>query len=503
MNGATYTDAEFGDYFSDWNESDGSSGVSSHCQAVRTHATLPIDVDVFNSAMSVTDWKGKIGAMSVIDSSGIDVARNLVPDLSTDIGLIWDVTFQKQPGNVHEMTCNSVSGTNQCFVNTLQESSVIDGDFKLQTTWPHEYVSETLQMYDTSSVRWNSDAQTLKTELESITDANGDKIFGLVDVSRTHYVPPSHSRWSGGYLWTITFLSRGGNIPALTFDDSSLTGANPFLEVSDEDSGESDLFQGVRNSAAFGADDPGLARDGNQITGSFSLSWSGNAYHDPVATTNVFTVQAGGSSSDQYTALPADGFKALFVEHVLLNSVDQVNVVRSEQPTQWMGFAYTIIFRHEDVGGDVPPLTYMLGSPIVGRNSHACVDESTKGTEIVGTFQLRFEGETTRPINYDATSQDIQQALNELNSIAPSAVVVSSGESPVRSGPADGTGGMSTQVGGRIWYITFVSNVWQDPTVAHVSSLVPGNWVGPPASSSDTWSSGFSKAWGKNVEMFP
>jgi len=134
VNSATYTDAEFGDYFSDWNESDGSSGVSSHCQASRTHATLPIDVDVFNSAMSVTDWRGKIGALSVIDSSGISVVRNLVPDLSTDIGLIWDVTFQKQPGNVNEMICNSVSGTNQCSVNTLQDASVIDGDFKLQTT---------------------------------------------------------------------------------------------------------------------------------------------------------------------------------------------------------------------------------------------------------------------------------------------------------------------------------------------------------------------------------
>ncbi|KAL7542724.1 hypothetical protein ACHAXR_012005, partial [Thalassiosira sp. AJA248-18] len=503
VNGATYTDVEFGDYFSDWNESDGESGVSSHCQASRTHSTLPIDADVYNSVMSVTDWRGKIGAMSVIDSSGISVARDLVPDLSTDIGLIWDITFQKQPGNVHEMTCSSVSGTNSCSVNTIQDSSIIDGDFKLQTTWPHEYVSETLQMYETSNVRWNSDAQTLKARLESIADADGDKVFGLVNVSRTPYVSPSRSRWSGGYLWGITFLSRGGNIPALTFDDSGLTGDNPFVEISDEDSGVSDLFQGIRNSATFSVDDPGLARDGNQITGSFSLSWLGTAYHDPVATTNVFTVQTGGSSTDQFTALSADGFKALFEEHVLLNSVNQVDVVRSEQPTQWMGFTYTIIFRHQDVGGDVPQLTYMLGSPLSGRNSYARVDESVKGTELVGTFRLRFEGETTRPINYHTTAQDIQEALNELNSIAPSAVVVSGGDSPIRSGPSDGTGGMSTQVGGRIWYVTFASNTWQDPTVVHDSSFVPGNWAGPPASHSDTWSSGFSKAWGKNVGNIP
>ena len=503
VNNAIYTDVEYGDYFSDWNESDGGSGVSSYCQAARAHATLPIDVTTPNSAMSETDWRGKIGAMSVIDSSGISVSRNLMPDLSSDIGLIWDVTFQKQPGNVHEIVCSTVSGTNQCSVNTLQDSSVIGGGFKLQTTWPHEYVSDSPQMYETSLIRWNSDASTLKMELESITDFNGDKVFGLVDVARSPYVSPSESRWSGGYFWTITFLSRGGNIPSLTFDDSSLTGTNPILEVSDEDSGVADLYQGSRNSAAFVNDDPGLARDGNQVSGSFSLSWSGSAYHDAVITTNIFTVQTGGSSSDQYTALSADSFKALFEEHVLSNSANQIDVVRSEQPTQWMGFAYTIIFRHEDVGGDVPLLTYMLNSPLKGTNSYVSVDETVKGTEIVGTFQLRYEGETTRPINHDATPQDVQEALNELNSIAPSAVIVSGGESPIRSGPSDGSGGMSTQVGGRIWYVTFASNVWQDPTVVHDSSSVPGNWVGPPASTADTWSSGFSKAWGKNVGNVP
>jgi len=505
VNDAIYTDVEFGDYFSDWNMSDGMSGVSSHCQGDRIHTTLPIDVTTSNLAMSETDWRGKIGALSVIDSSGITVSRNVVPDMTSDIGLIWDVTFNKQPGVVHEMTCSTVSGINTCSVNTLQESSIIDGVFKLQTTWPHEYVSETPQLYETGNIRWNSDAQSLKDELEAITDVNGDKVFGMVDVVRTPYIPPSHSRWLGGYMWTITFLSRGGNIPSLTFDNSSLTGiTNPFLEVSDEDSGTDDLYQGVRNSATFSADDPGLARDGNQVSGSFALSWLGNGYHDAIATTsNVFTVQTGGSSSDQYTALSADGFKALFEEHVLSNSVNQVDVVRSEQPTQWMGFTYTIIFRHEDVGGDVPSLTYMLSSPLVGSNSYVQVDETIKGTELVGTFQLRYEGETTRPINHDATPQDVQEALNDLNTIAPSVVEVSGGGSPIRSGPSNGIGGISTQVGGHIWYVTFASNVWQDPTVVHDSSFVPGNWIGSPVSASDTWNSGFSKAWGKNVGNVP
>lgn len=503
VNGATYIDVEIGDYFSDWDEKDGSSGVSSHCQASRIHTTLPIDVGIFNTAKSVLDWKGKIGALPVIDNTGVFITRSLVPDLSMDVGLIWDITFRKQPGNVHEMVCSSVSGNNQCNVNTIQDSSVIGGNFQLQTSWPHEYVTEVPNLFETNSIRWNSDAQSLKASLEAIVDVNGDKVFGLVNVSRTPFVPPSHFRWSGGYLWTITFSSRGGNIPALAYDDSALTGASPFLEVSDEDSGEWDTYQGVRNSATFGANDPGLARDGNQISGEFSLSWSGNDFHGAVVTANVFTVQTGGSQSDRYTALSADDFKSLFEEYVLLNSVNQVDVVRSEHPTQWMGFTYTVIFRHEDVGGNVPLLIFMSASTLGGTSSYVNVDESVEGNELIGSFQLRFEGETTRPISYDANAHDIQEALNSLNSIAPSAVVVSGGESPIRSGPSDGASGSSTQVGGRIWYVTFASNIWQDPTVIHDDSFVPGNWVGPAVSSSDTWSSGFSKSWGKNVGNVP
>ena len=124
-----------------------------------------------------------------------------------------------------------------------------------------------------------------------------------------------------------------------------------------------------------------------------------------------------------------------------------------------MGFSYTIIFRHEDLGGDVPSLTYMLGSLLRGRNAYVSADESVKGTELTGPFQLHFEGETTCPISHGATSHDIQDALNDLNTIAPSSVVVSGGEILVRSGPSHGSGGMSTQVGGRIWFVTFASNV--------------------------------------------
>ena len=58
--GASYTDVEYGDYLSDWSEANGSSGVSSHCAAARVRTTLPIDVNIHNSAISEADWKGKM-----------------------------------------------------------------------------------------------------------------------------------------------------------------------------------------------------------------------------------------------------------------------------------------------------------------------------------------------------------------------------------------------------------------------------------------------------------
>lgn len=502
-NGISYQDVEFGDYFSDWDGSNGDSGVSSYCMASRIYTTLPLDVDVNNESNSVVDWKGKIGALPIIEASGISVSRSIVSDLMSEVGLRWEITFQKQPGHVHQMLCHTVLGDSDCTVETTQDSSLIDGYFKLQTTWPHEYVSENIEVFETDAMRWNIDSNDVKASFESISDSNGNKVFGLVSVTRSPYIPPTHSRWSGGYQWVVTFLSRGGNIPAMMVENSALTGIDVTVEISDEDSGASDLFQGLRNSAAFSNDDPNLSRDGNQVSGSFSLLWGGNMYHTSVETGEVFHVQTGGSSSDRFTALSAEGFKSIFEEFVLGNASNQIDVIRSEHPTQWMGYTYTILFRHEDVGGDVPRLVHMLGVSLYGQNSYVRIDESVKGTEIAGTFQLRFEGETTRPINYDATALDVQEALNELNSIAPSAVVVSGSDNPVRSGPSDGIVGMSTQVGGRIWYVTFASNTWKDPTLAHDASFVPGNWVGPPASYLDTWNSGFSKAWGKNVGNVP
>jgi len=48
----------------------------------------------------------------------------------------------------------------------------------------------------------------------------------------------------------------------------------------------------------------------------------------------------------------------------------------------------------------------------------------------------------------------------------------------MKTDPSNGVGGISTQVGGYVWKVTFVSNVWRDPTEDHNVSFIPGNWYG-------------------------
>jgi hypothetical protein len=374
--------------------------------------------------------------------------------------------------------------------------------------------------------------------------------------------------------------------------------AQPYLLIGDEDSSARmpDLYQGAPDSK-----DPSqwfvdpvnnVAKDGNQVGGSFGLTWAGTTYvsgssstdsafliQDPASyeavSAQTFLAAFGSSLTGTPTVLDtfdasdsnivdtgnneitlsttawgllSDGDPVLYggsagviggltdatiyyvkkatspdVQLALsykdaiagtaitLSSVgtgshtlsyyDRVSVTRSTAPTnQAMGYTYTITYDHYDVGGDVAPLTNTLTNLKPSASAGLTFVEQTPGTALQGTFQLRFNGQTTGPIAYNENAMSVQAALNELSSISPSEVVVTR-SGPMRTGGSKGSPG--TQVEGYVWSITFMSNVWKDPTVAHDASSVPGNWVGAAALWTDTWDTGFSKAWGKNVGDMP
>jgi hypothetical protein len=495
------SDAEIGLFFSDWREEYGYSGVSPDCRSIRVHSTLPIDVSTKVDIISNADWKQKLGSLSVVDVSGVTVSRQLVHDLNQKVGFVWNITFSKQPGSVNMIKCRTVVGENSCIVSTIQDSSLVQGTFKLGTMWPHEYVSDHQNLYESTQLDWNIRPDTMIVELGRIV-SDGESVFGDLEIQRVPYVKPGHLRWSGGYTWEIKFLSRGGNVPKMSIDSLDIRGINALIEVSDESSGTHDLYQG-REDYSYFEDDPAIARDGNQVSGSYSLSWYGKDPYRPVITGSVFPVCTGGNSTEKFTALSANDMSRLLEEHLFDGQLGQVKVTRSAQPSQAMGYSYTIHFVHENVGGDVPAIQYVRDNNLKGRNSEVNVLELQPGNEIRGTFQLRFNGHTTRPINYDASAEEMADALNELRSIAPSAITVLRSQDEIKFGPSDGIDGISSQVGGYSWTITFASNVWKDPTLERTIEDIPGNWFGFPTHFNDAWESGFSKAWGKNVGDMP
>jgi hypothetical protein len=494
---------EYGYYYSDWDEQYGTSGVSNACYSHHIHQTLEIDINIEDEIVSTTDWMLKLSSLPPLDPKGIIVRRHLYADLLKKVGFGWEIIFTKQPGSVNKMDCISESSQQvSCSVEVLQDSSVLSGTFQLGTTWPHEYISESPSNYLSEPMNWNIKAKEMKSILESTRTDNLQQVFGLVEIQRRAYIPPGHNRWSGGYTWTITFTSRPGNIPSMICNSNITNLMSALCEISDMNSGVNDTFQGQPDSSSF-VDDPGEARDGNQVSGAFALSWEGNAYFRQIVTNEVFPIQMGGLGSDRFTALSAQKFSELLSINLFGGKEDMVTVIRSPQASQVMGFAYEIQFIHKDVYGDVPPIKYINGFSLEGRNAKVKIEEISKGNEIRGTFQLRFQGQMTRPIAFDATAEDLESALNDLSTIFPSKVSVSRINEPLSTGPPDGLSTHTTQVGGFVWYVTFLSNTWKDPTLPRTNYDVPGNWIGNPAHDNDTWDSGFSKGWGKNVGDMP
>jgi hypothetical protein len=128
-----------------------------------------------------------------------------------------------------------------------------------------------------------------------------------------------------------------------------------------------------------------------------------------------------------------------------------------------------------------------VGSYVV--NAGIQVLEYQAGAQLQGSFQLRFGGQSTGALAYNAEVAEVESAINTLATISPSAVKVS------RFGPMRTP---TKQVFGYVWEITFTSNTWVDPRVDH-SVYVPGNWQGQAAPWNAVWESGYSKAWGRQV----
>jgi hypothetical protein len=395
--------------------------------------------------------------------------------------------------------------------------------------------NQTEKSYNSKTFEDHTDPRSGTPTIYNWDDCVDDeKVWGELTIERNSYTPSSDTRWSGGYAWTITFTTRPGNVPQMrssmelmhdirtatsrpslpfysslgvTFDKEGITAASSVatsLEVADEKGTSGvDIYQGADNYFKFSVDEPTTpARDGNQIFGKFGLSFDGVS-----SATSAFSVQPLGTTGTDgrrsynrnvsYEAMSAQTFKQIF-ENELFKGKDIVDVSRSKTYTQAMGYTYTVFFRHADVGENIDLVTSNT-ELLDGDDATVVVTELVAGAQVYGSFQLTFDGYTTGAMAYNVEADAMEDMINALPSVSPSAVAVTR-SGPMKTGPAYRDG---NQVGGYIWSITFMSNTWADPTIDHNEDYTPGNWVGEAVSYDAVWATGTSKSWGKNVGNMP
>ncbi|EQC27008.1 hypothetical protein SDRG_15222 [Saprolegnia diclina VS20] len=413
-------------------------------------------------------------ATQFLNSLGKAVSVVATPVVSLAfVGTSYAISFVSNTGTIPLLTCDATnivvtSGTKTCSVTRTSIGSMMYGTFTLSLTRASDGV-----LFTTPAIPFDATPAALTQLLQGV-GAVAEWVWGTVSVTRSMY-PPAPTRWSGGYAWTITFLSRGWNVPKMTFTSSlgNAIGATPAPVVVIEDA--TSLLTPSLGSV-----------DGNQISGSFKLSYNG------VVTAAACVL---GTNTDAGDILVGPTVRDTAFETYLKAQFGwtSVSVYRS-LPTRALGFTWSITYTDANTGGNVP-LIQVVSPNFVGTGVSITTNEVVPGNQLSGTFQLTFNGQTTGPIAYDASIQDVATQLNNLNSIQPSQVTVS------RIGPFGPTSGVLnavTQVRGYQWSITFTSSTWKDPTADH-AVYTPGNWWGPPAAWTDVWETGYSKAWGRHV----
>ncbi|CAM9134269.1 unnamed protein product [Discosporangium mesarthrocarpum] len=547
--------AEYGVFFSGPGES---YGVSTNClQADPDFTNNPLDHDV--SAASLQD---ELQGLAQLNSSAgcLEVVREAIAaETFIDFGLgavevigyQYNITFYCANGNVPTLRCNTTgtspfTSTNadmndltppegrQCDVTMEVDGSFIGGSFALSISYPHEKEGDALwhENYTTGSLSWRSTATEVEAALESVRDSDGTQVFGSVSVDRHVYWPNGVYKWSGQYNWSVTFETRPGDVPTIRGNDSLTSNTEDAVMIS-----------------------VGTARDGNEIGGSFGLTFCPN---DGACTTTSATYfssyitedelkfrfsQAFFTESSAVVNVTLNSSEILFWytensslievsdwllvngEYYTVNGVEEdstpvgadhlvtvdvgvtsqtgrydayfgltaVSVTRTG-PTQAMGYSWEVTFSNQTVGGDQPDIV-STSNNLTGSGVDVSIDEIQQGNQLTGTFTLSYNGEPTSEIPFDASAASVQSALNSLSSIYPSRVDVTRSEEAVDR---------RQQVGGYTWTIVFDSSVWHDPTDHSASeSYIDGNWAGSAADWPDTWESTgqgrFSKAWGKNV----
>lgn len=103
-------------------------------------------------------------------------------------------------------------------------------------------------------------------------------------------------------------------------------------------------------------------------------------------------------------------------------------------------------------------LNFLIGGTLIERAATSEVQTVTiTGTPTAGTFTLGFDGQTTGPIDFDATNTELDTILEALSNIAPGEVTVTGGPGP-----------------GAAFTVTFASSLGDVPVMTLVTNSLTG-----------------------------
>ena len=329
----------------------------------------------------------------------------------------------------------------QCEVTSKTDGTYVSGGFKLSTTYPHERevtVDDPLVDYTTDAVlSWRATPADVDAALEAV-QVGGNDVFDSVTVSRSVYWPTDEIRWSGQYIWSITFDTRPGNVPEMTLD---YTGTGM-----------------VANDGATAALSVETSREGNEVDGTFGLCFSpdgencvdtGDAYFEVDLAANEFmyrfsqafftrgdieveatvdspavrarypaadaptidvkdwlriggfdytvegvTADTQGDNYD-YTITLGDNAKSGVEDAAATFGTSAVTVTRTG-PTQAMGYTWDVTFSNKTVGGNQPDIESPSAS-LNGDGASIVITEAQQGNQLTGTFTLAYDGGSEFP----------------------------------------------------------------------------------------------------------
>ena len=241
--------------------------------------------------------------MSNVDS-GTSVTRS---GPNADGGYTWSIQFAESMGNVPELTV--YSSDVPIVIATHTEGNVLGGSFRV-----------TFDAETTGDIPYDASESVFQSSLQDLSNV------GLVDVTRVAGTQVHQN----GYKWQFTFVSddNAGNVPEITANLAGLTQSNP--------SGTITLV-------------PDTVTEGNELTGTFDLTYTRGAWNPTVAGVNAGAATITGISVDSTAA----EMKAKLEDGTIIPA-DTLSVSRSARDFEG-GYTWTVTFLEVSLPPSPPP----------------------------------------------------------------------------------------------------------------------------------------------------